>query len=113
MVKAADIGKGSRDFVSKDFFAGNEVKVNQGGVGKNTTTFKIGDSIKADHKIDLNKVPFPFTEPWSTFDHGPWVPDCPITSILVLLWRSIGSSQSQIDLQHGLWIRRKVQNCQC
>ena len=63
MVKAADIGKGSRDFVSKDFFAGNEVKVNQGGCGKNTTTFKIGDSIKADHKIDLNKVPFPFTEP--------------------------------------------------
>merc|ERR1711868_50746 len=51
-------GKGSRDFVSKDFFAGNEVKVNQGGVGKNTTTFKIGDSIKADHKIDLNKCCF-------------------------------------------------------
>ena len=63
MVKAADIGKGSRDFVSKDFFAGNEVKVNQGGCGKNTTTFKIGDSIKADHKIDLNKVRFPSTEP--------------------------------------------------
>merc|ERR1712168_744392 len=58
MVKAADIGKGSRDFVSKDFFAGNEVKVNQGGCGKNTTTFKIGDSIKADHKIDLNKCCF-------------------------------------------------------
>jgi hypothetical protein len=58
MVKAADIGKGSRDFVSKDFFAGNEVKVNQGGCGKNTTTFKIGDSIKADHKIDLPKCSF-------------------------------------------------------
>ena len=70
MVKAADIGKGSRDFVSKDFFAGNEVKVNQGGCGKNTTTFKIGDSIKADHKIDLNKVHCPSTEPWSTFPDG-------------------------------------------
>ena len=65
MVKAADIGKGSRDFVSKDFFAGNEVKVNQGGVGKNTTTFKIGDSIKADHKIDLNKVRGRSVEPWT------------------------------------------------
>ena len=91
MVKAADIGKGSRDFVSKDFFAGNEVKVNQGGVGKNTTTFKIGDSIKADHKIDLNKVGGPSVEPWTG-----------ITSILVLLWWSIGSSKPQIDLQHGL-----------
>ena len=73
MVKAADIGKGSRDFVSKDFFAGNEVKVNQGGCGKNTTTFKIGDSIKADHKIDLNKVRGPSVEPqtvimsWNNF----------------------------------------------
>jgi hypothetical protein len=55
MVKAADIGKGSRDFVSKDFFSGNEVKVNQGGCGKNTTTFKIGESVKADHKLDLAK----------------------------------------------------------
>ena len=109
MVKAADIGKGSRDFVSKDFFAGNEVKVNQGGVGKNTTTFKIGDSIKADHKIDLNKVRYRLTEPWSSV--GPRTSD--VTSILVLLWRSIGPSQPQIDIQHGLWIRRKVQNCQC
>lgn len=102
MVKAADIGKGSRDFVSKDFFAGNEVKVNQGGCGKNTTTFKIGDSIKADHKIDLNKVRIPSTEPRSTVTHDPRPRPSGITSVLVLLWWSIGPSQPQIDIQHGL-----------
>jgi hypothetical protein len=58
MVKAADIGKGARDYIKKDFFSGNEVKVNQGGCGKNTTTFKLGDSVKGDHKIELAKCPF-------------------------------------------------------
>jgi len=58
MVKAADIGKGARDYIKKDFFSGNEVKVNQGGCGKNTTTFKLGDAVKGDHKIELAKCPF-------------------------------------------------------
>jgi len=57
MVKAADIGKDAKDFMSKDFFAGNEVKVNLVDGGKHTTTFKLGDAIKADHKIELAKCP--------------------------------------------------------
>jgi len=50
MVKAADIGKDAKDFMSKDFFAGNEVKVNLVDGGKHTTTFKLGDAIKATIK---------------------------------------------------------------
>lgn len=58
MVKAGDIGKGARDYVKKDFFSGNEVKVSQGGCGKNTTTFKLGENVKGDHKIEMAKCPF-------------------------------------------------------
>lgn len=57
MVKAADIGKDARKFIKDDFFAGTEIKVNQTGCGKNTTTFKLGDSLKADHKVELASCP--------------------------------------------------------
>lgn len=30
MVKAGDIGKASKDFLKKDFFSANEVKITQG-----------------------------------------------------------------------------------
>ena len=58
MVKAGDIGKASKDFLKKDFFSHNEVKVTQAGccASKNTTTFKLGDAVKADHKIELKSV---------------------------------------------------------
>ena len=39
-----------------DFFKGTEIKVNQSACGKNTTTFKLGDSMKADHKVELASV---------------------------------------------------------
>jgi len=54
MVKAGDIGKASKDYLKKDFFSSNEVKVTQ---GKNTTTFKLGDAVKAEHKIELGSCP--------------------------------------------------------
>jgi len=58
MVKAGDIGKASKDFIKKDFFANNEVKITQGCCSaKNTTTFKLGDAVKADHKIEMNTCP--------------------------------------------------------
>lgn len=57
MVKAGDIGKDAKDFIKKDFFTGNEIKINQAACGKNTTTFKLGDSIKADHKVELKSCP--------------------------------------------------------
>lgn len=57
MVKAGDIGKDARKFVKDDFFTGNEIKINQTGCGKNTTTFKLGDNMKADHKVELSKCP--------------------------------------------------------
>lgn len=59
MVKAGDIGKASKDFLKKDFFSHNEVKVTQAGccASKNTTTFKLGDAVKADHKIEMKSCP--------------------------------------------------------
>lgn len=57
MVKAANIGKDARKFVKDDFFKGTEIKVNQSACGKNTTTFKLGDSMKADHKVELASCP--------------------------------------------------------
>merc|ERR1712176_1353846 len=57
MVKAGDIGNDARKFVKDDFFTGNEIKINQTGCGKNTTTFKLGDNMKADHKVELSKCP--------------------------------------------------------
>ena len=59
MVKGGDIGKTAKDYLKKDFFSGNECKVTQGGCGKNTTTFKIGENVKADHKLELGKVCLP------------------------------------------------------
>jgi len=57
MVKAGDIGKASKDFIKKDFFSSNEVKITQGCcASKNTTTFKLGDAVKADHKIEMSSV---------------------------------------------------------
>lgn len=58
MVKAGDIGKASKDFIKKDFFAANEVKITQGCcASKNTTTFKLGDAVKAEHKIEMSSCP--------------------------------------------------------
>ena len=57
MVKAGDIGKASKDFLKKDFFSANEVKISQGCCSaKNTTTFKLGEAVAADHKIELKTV---------------------------------------------------------
>jgi len=55
MVHAADIGKASKDFLKKDFFAGNEFKVTQGCCKgtKQTTTFKLGSAVNATHKIEV------------------------------------------------------------
>lgn len=60
MVKAADIGKAPKDFLSKDFFSTNEVKISTGccGTQKHTTNFKIGDAITADHKIEYPNLSF-------------------------------------------------------
>merc|ERR1712127_387191 len=54
-VHAADIGKASKDFLKKDFFAGNEFKVTQGCCKgtKQTTTFKLGSAVNATHKIEV------------------------------------------------------------
>jgi len=58
MVKAGDIGKASKDFLKKEFFSSNEVKISQGCcASKNTTTFKLGDAVKADHKIEMSSCP--------------------------------------------------------
>jgi len=58
MVKAGDIGKASKDFLKKDFFSANEVKISQGCCSaKNTTTFKLGEAVAADHKIELKTCP--------------------------------------------------------
>jgi len=59
MVKAGDIGKASKDFLKKDFFSANEVKITQGccSSAKNTTTFKLGEAVAADHKIEMKTCP--------------------------------------------------------
>jgi len=78
MVKAGDIGKSSKDFIKKDFFSNNEVKITQGCCAvKNTTTFKLGDAVKADHKIEmktcpLTKLPIKVTLGSTTDAEGEW-----------------------------------------
>jgi len=58
MVKAGDIGKSAKDFLNKDFFSTNEVKITSGCCSeKHTSSFKVGDAITGDHKIEYAQCP--------------------------------------------------------
>ena len=100
MVKAGDIGKNSRKFIKDDFFTGNEIKVNQTGCGKNTTTFKLGDNMKADHKVELTKVNFFWkTNLWSFWKFS----KNNIFSNKVPTWLRVRPDHFEAEL--GRWLR--------
>lgn len=57
MVKADDIGKKATDFLNKDFFSNNEIKITTGCcANKHTTNLKIGEAVKGDYKIEYAKL---------------------------------------------------------